>query len=147
MIRRAGTIATLAVLGTCCGYLSAGTWEDDPRNWWRAFGSEKPGYVEVVYSKYWRAPHFTYEFEYFFEIRDTSGEFKKELFSRNSLVKLPPSEAAGARGACFGEPPTWFVPRAAEEYDVWVYRDSPNGNFQVFVDTETGTVFLTDHQV
>lgn len=146
-MRRTEVMIAFAVLGASCGYLKSGTWEDDPRNWGRAFDSEKPTYVEVVHSKYWRSPHFTYEFEYFFEISDRRGEFKKELFSRNSLVKLPPSEAAEARDHCFGEPPPWFVPRAAAEYDVWVYCDLPRGNFRVFVETKTGSVFLADHQV
>jgi hypothetical protein len=146
-MRRTEVMVAFAVLGASCGYLKSGTWENDPRNWVRAFDSDKPSYVEVVHSKYWRSPHFTYEFQYFFEVSDGSGQFKEELFSRNSLIKLSPSEAAEARDRCFGEPPAWFVPRQADEYDVWVYRVVPRGNFRVFVEKNTGSVFLTDHQV
>jgi len=115
-MKRTEVMFAFAVFGASCGYLKSGTWEDDPRNWGRAFDSEKPIYVEVVHSKYWRSPHCTYEFQYFFEISDKSGEFKKELFSRNALLKLPPSEAAEARDRCFGEPPPWFVPRPADGF-------------------------------
>ena len=32
----------------------AGNWEDDPKNWYRAFNEEQPREVKVVHSKYWR---------------------------------------------------------------------------------------------
>jgi hypothetical protein len=35
-----------------CGYFAAGTWEDDPHNWDRAFNSRKPDDVIVVHSKF-----------------------------------------------------------------------------------------------
>ena len=30
------------LLSTSCGYVKSGTWDDDPRNWKRAFRSGKP---------------------------------------------------------------------------------------------------------
>jgi len=30
----------------------AGTWEDDPKNWYRAFNEEQPAQVKVIHSKY-----------------------------------------------------------------------------------------------
>ena len=49
----------------------AGTWEDDPKNWYRAFNEEQPAEVKVVHSKYWRSDHFTLEFTYYFEVQAT----------------------------------------------------------------------------
>jgi hypothetical protein len=49
-----------------CGYFASGTWNDDPRNWSRAFDTVKPPEVVVVHSTYSRFPHWTYEYEYYF---------------------------------------------------------------------------------
>ena len=138
-------LVTAALAVSSCGYLKSGTWEDDPGNWSRAFGSEKPPYVEVVHSRYWRAPHFTFEGSYFFEIRDPSGEFRKELFSRNPLAKRQRGQVSDAKGAPGA--PAWFLPRPPEEYEVWGYRDPPIGNFRVIVDLKTGAIFLSDYQL
>lgn len=47
----------------------SGVWQDDPANWRRAFGTGQPSDAVVVHSFYWRSPHWTFEFEYFFHIR------------------------------------------------------------------------------
>jgi len=51
-----------------CGYFASGTWDDDSKNWTRAFDTSKPPDVVVVHSRYSRFPHWTYEFEYYFHI-------------------------------------------------------------------------------
>jgi hypothetical protein len=61
-------LAACLVLAAGCGYLKSGTWEDDPANWKRAFKSSKPDDVVVTHSRYWRAPHWSYEAGYVFEI-------------------------------------------------------------------------------
>ena len=142
-LRAAAITAALAALS--CGYLKSGTWEDDPANWRRACGSEKPPHVEVVHSRYWRAPHVTFEGSYFFEVRDPKGEFRKELFTRNALARRPQSEVADAKQAPGA--PSWFLPRPGQTYEVWGYQDSPRGNFRAIVDTETGAIFLSDYQL
>ena len=134
------------VLHAGCGYLHSGTWEDDPGNWKRAFRSEKPAQYVVLHSRYWRAPHFTYEFQYFFEIQ-ANPAFKRELFSRNKLVLLPPDQVAEAKRDPFGHAPAWFCPKAADRYEAWVYEERPRGNFKILVDKETETLYLTDFQV
>jgi uncharacterized membrane protein YjjB (DUF3815 family) len=68
MQRLSPTVPILAVLVAGCGYVMAGTWVDGPGNWSRAFASTKPPDVSVVHSKYWRSPHWSFEFAYFFEI-------------------------------------------------------------------------------
>jgi hypothetical protein len=47
----------------------------------------------------------------------------------------------------FDEPPRWFAPKAVDKYEVWVYQDHPESNFRVFIDKETGNLFLTDYQI
>ena len=145
---RTGSILCLALL-LCplgCGYFSSGTWEDDPANWERAFRSRKPDDVVVLHSKYWRSPHFTYEFQYFFEIQ-RNDELQKQLFAENSLVRLEGADAMSAKQRFCGEAPEWFAPKSVDEYEVWAYADEPKGNFRVFVDKQTENLFLTDYQV
>ena len=141
-------IVCLALLLCCtskCGYFASGTWEDDPGNWERAFQSKKPDDVTVLHSKYWRSAHWTYEFQYFFEI-EHNGVFQGQLFTQNKLVRVEGKDALEAKSNFFGEPPAWFAPKTMDKYEIWVYRDH-QGNFRIFVDTETGNLFLTDDQV
>jgi hypothetical protein len=132
----------LAVVLSSCH--SSGTWEDDPKNWDRAFRSDKPGDVIVLHSRYWRSPHFTFEFEYFFEIKAHEG-LRKQLFTMNGLVKLGGAEASKAFQDVFADRPPWFLPKTVNKYDVWIFHDEPRGNFRVFIDRETGDLFLTDY--
>lgn len=32
------------------------------------------------------------------------------------------------------------------KYDVWIYHDEPSRSFRVFMDRETGDLFLMDYQ-
>jgi len=122
-----------------CGYLQSGRWEDDPANWSRAFKSSKPEDVVVLHSLYWRAPHWTWEGGYTFEIQ-ANPTFRKDLFGRNQLVEVP-----GDRNDCFN-PPAWFAPRPVGSYELWGYADEPRSNFRVLVDRDSGTIFLCDYQ-
>jgi hypothetical protein len=51
----------LSLLASACGYFSSGIWEDDPKNWKRAWGYSKPEEVVMPHSWYWRSPHWTRE--------------------------------------------------------------------------------------
>ena len=74
-------------LGCRCGYLPAGTWENDSENWRRAFGSAPPDGINVVNSWYWRSAYWTLEQEYFFEIEATD-EIAQELVSSEGLHRV-----------------------------------------------------------
>jgi len=134
----------LALVG--CGYFVAGTWEDDPQNWSRAFRSTKPPDVTVVHSRYWRSPHWTYEFQYFFEIA-ANIKLKKQLLAKNKLRQVTEDEATKIKKNVFGDAPSWFAPKSVTEYDVWVFADAPNRNLKVLVDKKSGVMFLSDYQV
>jgi len=136
---------TLGLL-LCLLGCSSGTWENDSGNWERAFQTQKPDDVTVLHSKYWRSPHWSYEFEYFFEI-EQNDKLKEQLFTQNKLVKLKGKAAEEAKKKSFGESPKWFAPEAVDNYEVWVYKDDTGSNFRVFVEKSTGNLFLTDYQV
>src|SRR5438105_11071242 len=74
----------------------AGTWEDDPKNWYRAFNEEQPAQVKVVHSKYWRSNHFTYEFIYYFEVEATP-EWKDKFVAKHNLKQVSPATARSFR--------------------------------------------------
>ena len=125
-----------------CGYAKSGTWDDDPGNWDRVFGEEKPDTVVLVHSRYWRSPHFTMEFEYFLQVAK-NADFQTRLFEKNKLVRL---EGDAATPPHFGERPAWFIPKSAKDYDVWKFEDRPQ-NFRLIIDRETGDMFLCDYVV
>ena len=124
----------------------SGTWIDSPGNWNRAFNSRKPLDVVVVHSKYWRSPHWTYEFEYFFQIR-SNAMLAAQLMTRNNLVQIDGTNAINLMEQYFGEKPDWFIPRGHDAYETWIYDSEPRGNFRVFVDKQSHDMFLSDNQI
>ena len=136
----------VAAVTSGCGYVRSGSWDDVPENWHRAFKSTKPDDVVVVHSRYWRAPHWTYEAGYMFEVQPNAA-FREQLFGQNRLRKLPEAEMSGATRPCFGACPSWFAPKPLKGYEIWVYTDDPTSNFRVLIDRDTGKIFLTDYQV
>jgi hypothetical protein len=118
----------------------AGTWEDDPQNWYRAFGEQKPPQVQVIHSKYWRSDHFTYECIYYFEVKATP-EWKDEFLKKNGLIPVSPSVARSFRTNNHSDDtPAWFAPDPVELYDVWdmpgyfgsVWMNKTNGYFYFY---------------
>jgi len=138
-------IVVAALLATACGYVSGGRWDNDPGNWGRAFGTQKPPGLVVLHSRYWRSAHWSREFGYFFEVR-ADRAFRAELFEKNDLVRVPPPDVAGAKSDYFGDLPTWFCPEPAERYDAWRLRSIPTRHFRVLIDKDTGDIFLADYQ-
>ena len=140
-----GRLFVLAVsVNTGCGYFMAGTWEDDPGNWSRALHSTKPPDVGVIHSKYWGSAHWTYEFEYFFEIAP-NPKLKEQLFRENKLRQLTGDEAGKVKN--FGTVPSWFAPEDVTEYEVWVFEDERDRNFKVLIDRKSGVMFLSNYQL
>jgi len=137
-------IAAMVTAG--CGYVRSGSWDDVPENWHRAFQSTKPNDVVVAHSRYWRAPHWTYEAGYMFEIQPNAG-FRAQLFGQNQLRRLHDAEIAKATRPCFGECPSWFAPKPLKEYEIWAYANDSKSNFLVVIDRQTGHIFLADYQV
>jgi hypothetical protein len=139
-------LAFVLLLSAGCGYVSSGTWDDDPANWKKAFKSQKPDDVVVVHSQYWRTAHWSYEAGYMFEIA-SNARLREQFFKENRLSRMVGPAAAEAKEMCFRKCPSWFAPKAVEAYEVWGYSDEPKGNFRVLIDRTTGTMFLADFQV
>lgn len=127
-----------------CGS-SAGTWEDDPQNWSRAFKSVQPKDANIIHSKFWISSHWSYEFFYFFKI-EKNDNLKKQLFTENQLRKVEGKEAEEAMINFFGEKPIWFIPLDVNKYDIYTYKNSSK-NFRVFIEKETNNIYLTDYSV
>jgi hypothetical protein len=140
------SVALVSVLAAGCGYIKAGTWEDDPKNWKRAFDQTKPEGVVVVHSKYWRGAHWTYECAYSFEI-EVSPAVREELFRGDRLRRSAEVPQAEWKDMLGPHPPEWFCPKPADRYEVWVYTEEPVGNFKHAIDPETGHLFLNDYQL
>jgi hypothetical protein len=148
-IRWAACVALglLATFATSCGYVMCGTWEDDPKNWKRAFDFAKPDEIVVVHSKYWRSAHWSYECSWYFEI-DPTPPVREKMFTENRLKRLSTEEAAQAKRDPGPQPPAWYAPKDIGRYEAWVYDDEqPQGNFKLFVDTESGHFFMNDYQL
>lgn len=126
-----------------CGYFMSGAWEDDPDNWERAFNTRKPDDVTVVHSLYKRFPHFTLEFEYYFQI-EANETLRKQLFEGTDMVL---AEGGGEVEQYHNSEPSWFVPKAPEKYEVWRCRDRFECTFVVFIDVDAGDLFVTDRQL
>lgn len=123
--------------------LSAGMWEDDSKNWSRAFHEDQPTEVEVVHSKYWKSNHFTDEFIYFFEIEATP-EWRDAFLKKRNLVPVPSSLARSFRTNTHTDmTPDWFAPDPVSKYDVY----DANGFGSVWIDRVTGHIFFYDIQV
>jgi len=126
------------------GILHAGTWEDDSKNWRRAFGEDTPAAVKVIHSKYWRSNHFTDEHMYYFEVQPTP-EWKETYLKQNNLVPVPPPAASSFHSnTSSDQTPKWYVPGPVENYEAW---DQAGGSGSVWVDKTNGHIFFYDIQL
>jgi len=122
----------------------AGSWEDDPQNWYRAFHEQPPAEVKLVHSKYWRSSHFPYEFMYWFEVEATP-EWKDGLMKKRALTAVSPSVARSFRTNTHSDDtPSWFAPDPVQLYDVW---DRPGYFGSVWINKANGHVFFYDMQL
>ena len=62
---RKPSLSVLLLLLSGCG----GTWVDDPGNFKRLFGGPPPKDIQVLHTYYWKSPHWTNEYQYFFALR------------------------------------------------------------------------------
>lgn len=121
----------VALLAASC---SAGTWEDDPKNWSRAFHEDRPADgIEVVRSWYMRTPHFTAEFAWFFELRITP-EVKRGINAAEHFRKLTNLTDEEYALRLFTPTPAWFAPGPIARYDA--YESIESQNFVVLVEKD-----------
>jgi hypothetical protein len=139
-MRSAHSIVWVGLLLLTCSCHRSGTWDDDSKNWERAFSGRIPTNVAVVHSRYWRSAHWSYEAAYYFEV---TGAVRSALLSDTNLVRLPPDASMGY----FGEKPAWFAPKPLEAYEVWGYTNDPPRNYRLLIDKTNEIAFFTDHQL
>ncbi|MFL6197423.1 MAG: hypothetical protein ACJ75H_24770 [Thermoanaerobaculia bacterium] len=124
-----------SLLGSACGYFSSGTWEDDPQNWKRAWGTAKPEEVVMPHSWFWRSAHWSREDAYFFQVRWNEDLFK-QLIEGNGMR---PAGASEKPGYCVDKP-GWFTPPSAAGYESW--RCGPSADCRLFRERGTKELFL-----
>jgi len=123
---------------------SAGTWEDDPKNWFRAFHEDQPAAVKVVHSKYWKSDHFTDEFIYFFEV-EAAPEWRDAFLSKRNLELVAPSTAQSFRANVGSDmTPAWFAADSISKYDAW---DEAGRSGSVWINKTNGHIFFYDMQL
>jgi hypothetical protein len=144
MPRRYLALAALALAFAGCGYFRSGTWDDDPDNLGRAFGTVPGPGIEVIHSRYTRFPHFTLEFVYWFQLRLGPDHLARLT---EHLARVDEAGAAEARAGVLAPEPAWFAPRAAGAYEAWVLQEAPSTSFVVFRDRATGDVFVHASQL
>jgi hypothetical protein len=140
MLRRVAALSLLCALSlhqAACGYFGSGKWEDDPKNWKRAWGYSKPSEVVMIHSWYWRSPHWTKEEAYFFQFK-WHKELFQQLIDRNEMLlwREDSGKKIAATTFCFRKP-VWFIPKPESAYDVW---ESPNS--LLFKDRSTNEIFF-----
>jgi hypothetical protein len=97
-----------------CGYVSAGQWDNDPHNWERAFHQPVPPGWQIVQSRCYRYPHFTWEGGYYFHVRVATETDKS--YMHPDYFRLTAEQAKNR--AC-DSTPAWFPPRETSDYEIW----------------------------
>jgi hypothetical protein len=127
------------------GLAKAGNWDDDPKNWERAFGAPVPKDVLVIHSTYLRTPHFTREEEFSFQFKAPPG-YVTDWVTHEKMRESGPNDEKQIQ-ELKARRPKWFLPKPPSSYQGWSFPDEPHSNFRLFVDRETGEVFYTDSQM
>jgi hypothetical protein len=134
-----GVALALALFFNSCG----GKWDDDQKNWRRAFnGQIPPPDVKVLHSRYYRSPHFTYEAYYYFQIT-ASDQFLQSWVKHQNLAL---TNATSSDLALFYDKPAWFLPRPIQSYEMWRPFTDEFSRFRIFRDTASKDLFVTDSE-
>lgn len=127
--------------------LHAVTWEDDPKNWYRAFHENPPPGVKVVHSKYWRSNHFTYEYAYHFEVQATP-EWKDTFLKSRGVERVASSRIPIVPATTRTNAIPWFRPGPIENYEIWDIPGHPGlTHYSIWIDKATGHIFFCDISV
>ena len=139
------TIMGTESIGTTTIPITAGTWEDDAHNWYRAFQRKPPSDIVVVHSKYWRSDHWTDEYSYFFEV-DASPEWRVDFLKYRNAQPVPSDKARSFRDQVHSDlTPDWFAPGPASDYEVWDERPGYYGT--IWIRKSNGHIFFWHRKV
>ncbi len=136
-------IILIVLFGNSCGYFYSGTWEDEDKNWERAYNQELPERVKLIHSWYWRSPHWSLEQALYFEI-EYNEEIKQNFLKSGNIEKVDSKDYH--RISFFKDKPQWFVPKSFKFYDIWMGTKLYD-NFILFIDKQDSLIFWTDYQL
>ena len=111
-------------------------WIDDEGNYRRAYGFDKAPYIQIVHSYYSTSRWGRKDPRYFFAQR-LPEELVQKLVADGTMRSETPDSRA--RYGCGGKPPDWFVPKSADHYEMWVYKDF--SGIRMFRDKDNGTIY------
>lgn len=137
-----GSLLVVLALAACH---RSGTWEDDAKNFERAWGQAAPGDLRIQHSWYWRSVHFTREEAYYFQFgRHT--ELMRGFIAENKLQPVDDvTSVTVSDHSCFSRP-AWFAPKPMPAYNAWVAP--PNASPALILeDRATGDFFLAACQM
>jgi hypothetical protein len=141
-----GGVVLLGVVGLLLvsGIFWSGTWEDDKKNWKRAFQQEQPKGIAVIHSWYCRTPHFTFESQYFFELR-LSDAMRAAFTDPGHVLEVSPNDYTSLRELelALDQKPSWFAPKATEDYEIFQGKE-PDDSYFLLLDRAGERVFITD---
>lgn len=122
----------------------SGSWEDDPKNWNRAFGEKAPDTIVVCRSHYERSPHpFFKEFAYFFEIEESKAA--RDYFGFGHALKRTPLKVADVDFIRLKDDRADWFPNAETSGDLEIWRfQEEHSLFVVVVDTARRRIFISD---
>jgi hypothetical protein len=124
-----------AILLSGCG----GTWVDDPSNFERVFGFNKPPEVTVLHSYYWKSSHWTTEYRYFISLK-ASAMFVNGLTSPQLMTHAESSVKVSG-----DDVPAWFLTRTLDHYEMWTSINQ--SGYHIFRDKDDGKIFVYDSQI
>ena len=136
VVRALQSAIMLAFLASC-----GGTWVDDPGNFKRVFGFNRPEDVRVLHSYYWKSPHWSTEYSYFIALQ-APQKFAARLTSVELMTAVAPDEKV--LNSCGDKRPQWFLPKQLTNYEVWLPKGG--GGYRVFRDRADSTLFLCDER-
>lgn len=129
------------------GYWKAGTWNNDPNNYERAFNSKQPKEIKVINSKYTRYPHFTLEQEMYFEF--VLPDSIKRNWIKNGWDTVSVSDKNELIEKIKYNSPTWFIAESLTKYKLYyvVNESYEFPNNIMAIDTTTGHIFYYSIQL
>jgi hypothetical protein len=131
------------LLATSCGYLQAGSWEGDPKNWHRIFGEQKPAEVTLIHSFYERLSGWKMRYRFYLAFEAPEQE-RIRLVKRLKLSALSLTPAPGEIVDRDAGSPAWFLPGELTDYMVWI--GSPEQHLRLSVNSKTGVIYLSDRR-
>lgn len=127
------------VLFFSCG---AGTFKNDSKNWKRIFNESVPKEINLINSRFWKSPHWSYEYEAYLKF-ETSKRFMYDYFIKKYDLRR---FKEGDELTFFEEKPEWFNTENIKDYNIWIHPDEFN-HIKLLKHKKTGVIYFHSFQV